>query len=116
FYPLRDIAAWEVAAAAALLVVLTALAWRIRRTHPYVLVGWLWYVVTVAPVIGLMQAGEQARADRFMYVPIVGLFIIAAWGARDLLRRFAIGPRAAAVAAAAVVVVAAWVAHAQAMT
>jgi protein O-mannosyl-transferase len=116
FYPLRDIAAWEVAGAAGLLVALTVLAFTARRRHPYVLVGWLWYVVTVAPVIGLMQAGEQARADRFMYVPIVGLFIIAAWGGRDLLRRFAIGPRAAAVAAAAVVVVAAWVAHAQAMT
>jgi protein O-mannosyl-transferase len=116
FYPLRDIAAWEVVAAASLLAALTALAWRIRRSHPYVLVGWLWYVVTVAPVIGLMQAGEQARADRFMYVPIVGLFVIAAWGGRDLSRRFTVPSRASVGLGAMLVVVLAWVAHAQAMT
>ena len=114
FYPLRDIAAWEVAGAAALLVTLTVLAFLVRRRHPYVIVGWLWYVVTVAPVIGLMQAGEQARADRFMYVPIVGLFIVVSWGGRDVLRRFAVPPRAAVAGAVAVVVVAAWVARAQA--
>ena len=116
FYPLRDIAAWEVVAAALLLVVFTTLAWRIRQSHPYVLVGWLWYVITVAPVIGLMQAGEQARADRFMYIPIVGLFVVVAWGGRALVRRLAVPSRALTGAAAAVVVVLAWAAHGQAMT
>ena len=116
FYPLRDIAPWEVAGAAVLLVTLTALAWLCRRRHPYVLVGWLWYLVTVAPVIGLMQAGEQARADRFMYVPIVGLLIVAAWGGRDVLRRFAVTPRTAAVVAGVLVAIAAVVARAQAAT
>jgi tetratricopeptide (TPR) repeat protein len=87
-----------------------------RRRYPYVIVGWLWYVVTVAPVIGLMQAGEQARADRFMYVPIVGLFIIAAWGGRDVLRRFAVAPRTAVAAASVLVAVAAWMGRAQAAT
>ena len=67
FYPLRDIPWWQAAGAAAVLAAVTAAAVRVRRRHPYVLVGWLWYLVTVAPVIGLMQAGEQARADRFMY-------------------------------------------------
>ena len=114
FYPLRDIAMWEVAGAAALLLTLTAMAFAVRRSHPYAFVGWLWYVVTVAPVIGLMQAGEQARADRFMYVPIVGLLIIVSWGGRDVLRRLAIPPRAAIAAAGVVVVAAAWVARAQA--
>jgi tetratricopeptide (TPR) repeat protein len=116
FYPLRDIAAWEVIVAGAILIALTTLAWRVRRSHPYVLVGWLWYVVTVAPVIGLMQAGEQARADRFMYIPIVGLFVVAVWGGRDALRRVTVPPRAASVAAAAVVVIAAGMARAQAAT
>jgi Tfp pilus assembly protein PilF len=116
FYPLRDIAAWEVAAAAVILAVLTALAWRVRRTQPYVIAGWLWYLVTVAPVIGLMQAGEQARADRFMYIPIVGLFVVAAWGGRDVLKRVSMPPRSAVVIASVVVVAAAWVARAQAMT
>jgi Flp pilus assembly protein TadD len=116
FYPLRDIAAWEIAGAAGVLVALTVLAFLARRRYPYVLVGWLWYVVTVAPVIGLMQAGEQARADRFMYVPILGLFIIAAWGGRDVLRRFRVSPRTAVVAAGVLVAVAAWMARAQAAT
>jgi tetratricopeptide (TPR) repeat protein len=116
FYPLRDIAPWEVAGAAALLVTLTVFAWRVRRNYPYAIVGLLWFVVTVAPVVGLMQAGEQARADRFMYVPIVGLFVVAAWGGRDLLRRLAVPPRAAAAAAVALVAAAAWVARAQAAT
>ena len=116
FYPLRDIAPWEVIAASAVLVLLTALALRLRRTQPFVIVGWLWYVITVAPVIGLMQAGEQARADRFMYVPIVGLLVIAAWGGRALFRRAAVPSRAAAVAAAVLVAAAAVTARAQAMT
>jgi Tfp pilus assembly protein PilF len=116
FYPLRDIAAWEVIAAAASLVTLTVLAWTLRRRHPYVVVGWLWYVITVAPVIGLMQAGEQARADRFMYVPIVGLFVIAAWGGRAMLRRAALPPRGVAAVAVGLVAIAAWTARAQAAT
>jgi tetratricopeptide (TPR) repeat protein len=80
FYPLRLHAAWLVAAAAALLASATWLAWRLRTSHPYVLTGWLWYLVTIAPVAGLIQAGQQGLADRFMYIPLIGLLIIAAWG------------------------------------
>jgi len=116
FYPLRDLGAGEVAAAAALLIGMTVLAVIARRRYPYVLVGWSWFVITVAPVVGLMQAGEQARADRFMYVPIVGLLIVAAWGGRDVLRRFSMAPRMAAGVAAAIVVMAAWAARTQAAT
>jgi len=116
FYPLRDLAAGEVAAAAALLIGITVLAVLARRRYPYVFVGWSWFVITVAPVIGLMQAGEQARADRFMYVPIVGLLVMAAWGGREVLRRFSMAPRMAAGVAAAIVVTAAWIARAQAAT
>ena len=115
FYPLRQITAWEVVAAAAVLWGITAAAWTVRRSYPFVIVGWLWYVVTVAPVIGLMQAGEQARADRFMYIPIIGLLIVAAWGGRALLRR-AVPRRAVPIAAAAIVLAAAWGARAQAAT
>jgi Flp pilus assembly protein TadD len=116
FYPLRAIAAWEVGAAAGTLLGLTVLAWSLRRTQPFVLTGWLWYVVTVAPVIGLMQAGEQARADRFMYVPIVGLFVIAAWGGREVLFRASVPPAGVGTLAALLVVLAASVARAQAAT
>ena len=50
------------------------------RRYPYILVGWLWYVVSLLPVIGVVQVGRQAMADRYMYVPSIGLFIIFAWG------------------------------------
>ncbi len=80
FYPQQIRAAWRVITAALLLAGITAAAIRSRRTRPFVFVGWAWYVVTLAPVVGLLQAGEQAHADRFMYVPLVGLAIVVAWG------------------------------------
>jgi len=55
-----------------------------RRRHPYLLVGWLWYLGMLVPVIGLVQAGDQARADRYTYLPQIGLYILVAWGAMDL--------------------------------
>ena len=57
-----------------------------RRRCPYLLMGWLWYLAVLAPVIGLVQAGWQARADRFTYLPQIGLAIALAWGAADVLR------------------------------
>jgi tetratricopeptide (TPR) repeat protein len=96
------------------LALATGLAIAAWRKWPFVTVGWLWYVVMVAPVIGLMQAGEQARADRFMYVPLVGLLFIAAWGGAALLASMGIRTRAVAALAIAVVLASAVVAHAQA--
>lgn len=61
------------------------------RARPYVLVGWLWFLGTLVPTIGIVQAGMQARADRFMYVPLIGLSIAVAWLARDTATR--LGPR-----------------------
>jgi tetratricopeptide (TPR) repeat protein len=55
------------------------------RRYPYLIVGWLWYLGSLVPVIGLVQVGEQALADRYTYVPLIGLFIIIAWGLHDLL-------------------------------
>jgi len=65
--------------------------------RPYLLVGWLWYLGMLLPVIGLVQVGMQARADRYMYLPLVGLCIAVAWGAADVAR----GPRARAALAVA---------------
>ena len=67
-------------------------------------VGWLWYLGTLVPVIGLVQVGQQAMADRYAYVPALGLYILAAWGAADLAARFK--PRPAALAAGALIVLA----------
>lgn len=78
--------AWKVAASALALALVTAVAAREWRHRPYLLVGWLWYTVTLLPVIGLIQVGIQARADRYAYVPLIGLFVVVAWGGRDLVR------------------------------
>ena len=69
------------------LATISWLAWRTRRTRPYVVVGWCWFLGTLLPVIGLLQVGAQARADRYMYVPLVGLAIAVAWFLRDLAVR-----------------------------
>ena len=70
---------WQIAGAAAILLVISASSIMLARRAPHLLVGWLWYLGTLVPVIGLVQVGEQARADRYTYFPLVGLFIMAAW-------------------------------------
>ncbi|HEY0512079.1 MAG TPA: hypothetical protein VGH73_09255 [Thermoanaerobaculia bacterium] len=81
FYPLPiEIPAWKTAAATALLAAITALAlWKARRA-PWLLVGWLWFLGTLVPVIGLVQVGRQAMADRYLYIPSIGLFLAIVWG------------------------------------
>jgi tetratricopeptide (TPR) repeat protein len=88
FYPrpLEGHPAWAVAGAAALLVTVTALVAIERQRRPYLLVGWLWYLGTLVPVSGVaVQVGEQALADRYTYLPLVGIFIMVAWGLGDLI-------------------------------
>jgi tetratricopeptide (TPR) repeat protein len=101
FYPQRELGPAVVAGAAALLLGTTAVvAWRARR-EPYLAVGWLWYLGTLVPVIGIVQVGSQAMADRYAYVPLIGLFVAIAWvGASLLSRRPAARPAAGAVALA----------------
>lgn len=70
-----------------ILVGITTLAYWLRRRSPYVMMGWLWYLGTLVPVIGLVQVGGQAMADRYTYIPLIGLFIAIAWGVPDLLAR-----------------------------
>ncbi len=81
-YPLGTLSPWPVAGALALLGIATAGAWFLRRHHPAVVTGWLWYLLTLAPMLGVMQIGAQARADRYTYVPLTGLFLAGAWEAR----------------------------------
>lgn len=87
-----------IAGCALALVAISALVLFKSRTYPYLAVGWLWYLGTLVPVIGIIQAGDQARADRFTYVPLIGLFIIVAWGTWDLMRPSRVAPFAAALA------------------
>ena len=85
-HPGSDLQIWKpVAAGLFLLIVSTVALWVAQRCR-YVLVGWLWYLGTLVPVIGLVQVGEQAMADRYTYVPLIGLFIVVVWGFADLVK------------------------------
>jgi tetratricopeptide (TPR) repeat protein len=78
---------WQIAGAVAVLLALSGCALAATRRR-YAAVGWLWYLGTLVPVIGLVQVGRQAMADRYTYVPLIGLFIVVAWGAFDGVNRF----------------------------
>jgi len=83
-HPKGDIAFWQVAGSLLILLFITFLAiWKIRR-RPYIAVGWLWFLGALVPVIGIVQVGLQGWADRYTYIPYIGLFIIIAWSACDL--------------------------------
>jgi len=68
------------------LVAMSILSLRYVRPAPYLVMGWIWYLITLLPVIGIIQVGRQAMADRYTYVPLIGLFIVIAWGIPDLLK------------------------------
>ena len=86
-YPKEWPMAW-VAFAAVLIVILCAVAWKFGRKWPFLLTGWFWFFGTLIPVIGLVQVGSQSMADRYTYVPSIGIFIILAWGGKAALLRF----------------------------
>jgi tetratricopeptide (TPR) repeat protein len=98
FYPYpSNVPVWQPLLAGLLLAMVSAFTFRAFRGYPYLMVGWLWYLGTLLPVIGLVQVGAQARADRYLYVPMIGLLIMLAWGAADILGRWPL-PKAAAIA------------------
>ena len=108
-YPLPGaIPMWKVAGALIVLAGITFLVVRLASLRPYLPVGWFWYLGTLVPVIGIVQVGVQAMADRYTYVPLIGLFVIVAWGLPELLARVMGRGRdaVAASAAAGVLVVA----------
>lgn len=72
---------WIVAGSLALLALVSAIVWITRKSHPYLLVGWLWFLGTLVPVIGLVPAGEQSMADRYSYIPSIGLLWLLVWAA-----------------------------------
>jgi Flp pilus assembly protein TadD len=98
-YPLQSLIVPAIFAAIALLAI-TVLAILVFRQRPYLAIGWLWYIVTLLPVIGLIQTGSQARADRYTYIPMIGLLIALVWGLSEVLKPW---PRIQAVLAAAAV-------------
>ena len=89
FYPHSySLPIWQVAGAGLLLMLIFGVCILSVKRRPYLLVGWLFYLGTLFPVIGLIQVGEQAMADRYTYVPLIGIFIILAWGLPDLLKKW----------------------------
>jgi hypothetical protein len=84
FYPLVPVPWWQAMAALIVLLAVSAMLLARARRSPYLAVGWLWYLGTMVPVIGLVQVGGQAMADRYTYIPFIGLFIMVSWGLNEL--------------------------------
>jgi protein O-mannosyl-transferase len=99
FYPWTPFESWEVPAAALLLVIVTVGLFLAAKKQPALLIGWLWFLGTLVPVIGLVQVGKQSLADRYTYLPHIGLFIALVWGAAALVDRLK-WPRLVSMAAA----------------
>jgi Flp pilus assembly protein TadD len=83
-HPGATLVVWQLGLAALFLLSVSALVWWQRGARPYLITGWLWFLGTLVPVIGIIQVGEQAIADRYAYVPMIGIFVMAVWGAADL--------------------------------
>jgi tetratricopeptide (TPR) repeat protein len=116
FYPQRPVAPTLVALAVVTIAGVSGAAIACRERYPYVFVGWFWYLCSLGPVIGFLQAGEQARADRFMYVPLIGLALIVVCGGADVLKAMKARPLAPVLATTLVVAVSAADARAQTAT
>jgi len=84
-HPREQIPLWKSGICLLLIVVASAAVLRRRREHPYLLVGWFWYLVMLLPVIGLVQVGRQAMADHYTYLPLLGIHLACAWRVRALL-------------------------------
>jgi tetratricopeptide (TPR) repeat protein len=86
-HPGAALAVWQIGLAALFVFTVTALVWQQRYARPYLLTGWLWFLGTLVPVIGLVQVGQQAIADRYAYVPLIGIFVMMVWAVSDLADR-----------------------------
>jgi tetratricopeptide (TPR) repeat protein len=110
FYPHPEnrLPLWEISLALIVLVAITATAFRLRKKAPYLTTGWLWYLGMLVPVIGLVQVGWQGHADRYTYLPQIGLYIAVTWAVTDLTRSWRFQRMALGVAALIVVGALSW--------
>ncbi len=83
-HPNNALSIWQITLATTLLLAISAVAILLRKKRPYLLTGWFWYVGMLVPVIGIVQIGEQGHADRYTYLPHIGLFLLIVWTAADL--------------------------------
>jgi len=87
-HPESNLAAWKWVVCFVVLVTITAISIKFIKKVPYFAVGWFWYIGTLIPVIGIVQVGHQAMADRYAYIPLIGIFIIVAWGVPELISKW----------------------------
>jgi len=112
-FPAAGIPAWQIIGAALLLIAITAFCFFQRKARPYLIVGWLWFLGTLVPVIGLVQVGKQTMADRYFYIPSIGLFIAIVFGLAEIAERRRIAPWIGAAIANVVLLVLATLTNAQ---
>jgi len=113
YYPFAGIPAWQIIGAASLLIGITVFCVSQRRIRPYLMVGWLWFLGTLVPVIGIVQVGGQIMADRYFYIPSIGLLMALVFGLADIAKSWRVGPLLSAGAAAAVLLILATLTNAQ---
>src|SRR5438105_14687860 len=94
YYPLAPggIPGWQIVGAAFLLIGITAFCFLQRKIRPYLILGWLWFLGTLVPVIGLVQVGGQTMADRYFYIPSIGLFVALVFGLADIVKSRRVAP------------------------
>jgi tetratricopeptide (TPR) repeat protein len=103
YYPYRPLSLWLTAASALVLIAVSVIVIRFSRSCAGLFAGWFWYLITLVPVIGLVQVGGQARADRYTYIPLIGVFVAGAWGIAAIIERRR-SRRAVSLAAACILV------------
>src|SRR5437763_1048607 len=122
-HPGDQLPVWEIGLATVLLGIVSAGGIALRHKRPYLVTGWFWYLIMLLPVIGLVQVGSQAHADRYTYLPQIGLYVLLAWGITDALasrpaperiRRAGLQRRILAATASVAIIALAWSAHIQA--
>ena len=87
FYPFSDqLPLWQVLGASLLILVISAAVIVMIKRLPYLFVGWLWFAITILPVIGIIQVGNYAMADRYHYLPSIGIAVMLAWGIPSLIK------------------------------
>ena len=87
-HPGNALSVWKGILCCVVLVVITTISIRLIKKAPYFAVGWFWYLGTLVPVIGIVQVGGQAMADRYTYIPLIGIFVIIAWGVPELISKW----------------------------
>ena len=105
--------AWQIICAAFLLIGITALCFFQRKIRPYLVVGWLWFLGALVPVIGIVQVGGQTMADRYFYIPSIGLFIVIAFGLADIAETRRLAPSLSAAVASGILLALAILTNAQ---